>query len=270
MDVVYHVPGTSDPDITIRRSALGGVTVLAGAVKLRSRSRLTPTYAVPMPDGSTRILRIAGQWTGLKAVVDGVETRLEAPIPAWAVALTILPLGLVIVGGLIGGLAGGAAAVANTWVVRRPWPTAARLVAMLVVPAVAAVAWLWIVFAITPLPKLAVGACMNGLNEGVVVTTSTTRQVDCGTPHDNEVVGVVDLDDSGSFPGDAAILTTAQGECARLFADYVGIAFDASVLEMLQLVPTELTWAKGDRQIACIVLTVDGSRLTGSVKGAGR
>lgn len=269
MAVVYHVPGTSDPDITIRRSALGGITVLAGAVKLRSRSRLTPTYAVPMPDGSTRILRIAGQWTGLKAVVDGVETRLEAPIPAWATVLTILPLGLTTVGGLLGGLFGGVAAVVNMWVVRRPWPTAARLVAMLVVVAVAAVVWLGVAIAIVPLPKVAVGMCMNGIDEGVAVTAPTTRPVDCGTPHDNEVVGVVVLDGSGSFPGDAAAEATAQRECVRLFADYVGIAFDASVLEMLPLVPTELSWAKGDRQVSCIVLTVDGSRLTGSVKGAG-
>lgn len=270
MDIDYRIPGTSEPAITIRRSALGGITVLAGAVKLRSRRGLSPTYAVPMPDGSTRILRIAGQWTGLKAVVDGVETRLEAPIPVWATALTILPLGLVAVGGLLGGLFGGIAAVVNTWVVRRPWPTAARLVAMLVVAAVAVVAWLGVAVAIAPLPKVAVGTCMNGINEGVAVTTSSTRPVDCGTPHDNEVVGVVALDDSGAFPGDATIEATAQRECVRLFADYVGIAFDASVLEMLPLVPTELSWSKGDRQISCIVLTVDGSRLTGSVKGAGR
>ena len=270
MEVDYRIPGTSDPAITIRRSALGGITVLAGGVKLRSRSRFSPTYAVAVPDGSTRILRISGQWTGLKAVVDGVETRLEAPIPIWAVALTILPLGLVIVGGLIGGLLGGAAAVVNMWVARCSWPTAARLVAMLVVPAVAVVAWLGIVFVITPLPKVAVGACMNGLDEGMAVTASTTRPVDCGTPHDNEVVGVVALDDRGSFPGDTLLLATAQEECVRLFADYVGIAFNASVLEMLPLVPTELSWARGDRQIACVVMTIDGSRLTGSVKGTGR
>lgn len=270
MEVDYRIPGTSEPSITIRRSALGGVTVLADGVKLRSPRGLSPAYAVPMLDGSTRILRITGQWTGLKALVDGVETRLEAPIPIWAVALTLLPLGLVVMGGLIGGLVAGVATVINMWVVRRPWPPVVRLVAMLVVPAVAVVAWLGIAVAITPLPSLAVGTCMNGIKEGVVITASTTRAVDCGTPHENEVVGVVVLDDTGSFPGDAAVLATAEGECVRLFADYVGIAFNASVLNMIPVVPTELSWAKGDREIACVVLEIDGSRRTGSVKGTGQ
>jgi hypothetical protein len=39
---------------------------------------------------------------------------------------------------------------------------------------------------------------------------------------------------------------------------------------MFLVTPTDLTWAKGDRGIDCVVLGPDGERLTGSVKGAKR
>jgi hypothetical protein len=38
---------------------------------------------------------------------------------------------------------------------------------------------------------------------------------------------------------------------------------------MLPVLPTDATWASGDRAITCIVLARDRTKLTSSVKGAG-
>ena len=38
---------------------------------------------------------------------------------------------------------------------------------------------------------------------------------------------------------------------------------------MLPILPTEDTWAKGDRAITCVVVTKDQSKLRSSVKGSG-
>jgi hypothetical protein len=39
---------------------------------------------------------------------------------------------------------------------------------------------------------------------------------------------------------------------------------------MVVVVPSEVAWAKGDRNIACLVITTDGTRITGTVKGTQR
>ena len=82
-----------------------------------------------MPDGSVKELRLTGQWSGLKATVDGVETPLEAPIPKFLLVLSFLPIALVAVGGLIGGAFGGAGAAINTGIARMAMPTAAKVLA---------------------------------------------------------------------------------------------------------------------------------------------
>ena len=66
------------------------------------------------------------------------------------------------------------------------------------------------------------------------------------------------------------IETNATDQSPPLFADYVGIGFDASRLEMFYLYPSEETWGRGDRQIACIVTAPAGGELTGSVAGTAR
>src|SRR6185436_10659234 len=67
MDLPFRIPGTSEPEITVRRSTFGGLTLLVdGAPVKGQRGR----YPIQLPDGTVKELRLTGQWTGLKAVVD--------------------------------------------------------------------------------------------------------------------------------------------------------------------------------------------------------
>ena len=41
-------------------------------------------------------------------------------------------------------------------------------------------------------------------------------------------------------------------------------------LDILPVVPTQVAWQAGAREISCVALTTDGSKLTGSVRGTAR
>jgi len=104
----------------------------------------------------------------------------------------------------------------------------------------------------------------------MAVTTANTRAVECASPHDNEVIGAIRYEGQDAFPGAAALQSYAETACIRAFGTYVGIDFQTSSLNMMPVLPTDLTWAKGDRQVVCVVLAADGSKLTGSVEGTAR
>jgi hypothetical protein len=269
MDLPFRIPSTTGPDIVVRRSALGSLQVLVDGIPVKGKRG---RYPIQLSDGTGKELRLTGQWTGLKAVVDGVETPLEAPIPKYLLVLIFLPLALVILGGLIGGAFGGLGAAINTGVARLSLPTAGKVIAMLGVTVLAAALYVVTAVAfrsaIAPNATLDVGACVNGVAEGQVITTSLDP-VPCTTPHDNEVVGSATHPDATAYPGQAALETFAATPCIAAFNAYVGGDFQTSSLAMLPIVPTESTWAKGDRAITCVVLTNDGSKLTSSVKGSG-
>jgi Domain of unknown function (DUF4190)/Septum formation len=89
---------------------------------------------------------------------------------------------------------------------------------------------------------------------------------DCATPHVAEVVGT-DLRTDESFPGDSALDAVAVEFCYAAFAEYVGIDYDSSTLDMRYFYPTESTWTLGDRQVVCFVQSMDGAPLEGSVQG---
>ena len=141
---------------------------------------------------------------------------------------------------------------------------------MLGITALFAALYLGFAFAIAPIPTLETGRCVNGLHEGSGASTAATRSVDCAKPHDNEVVGSVRYLGDGAYPGRAALVSFAQTQCGEAFGTYVGVDFQSSSLEMFIAMPSDLTWAKGDRQIGCVVLAGDDTMLTGSVKGTAR
>ena len=70
--------------------------------------------------------------------------------------------------------------------------------------------------------------------------------------------------------GDAALQSAAGQGCPPRFAAYVGIDFTASRLDILPVIPTQVAWQAGTREISCVALTTDGTKLTGSVKGSGK
>lgn len=270
MDITFQIPGTTEPNITVRRSALGNLKVLVDGAPAKRHSRRTLRYDIPRSDGTVTELRLTGQWTGLKAIVDGVETPLEPPVPRYAVILTFLPLALVLLGGLIGALFGVAAAAINAGLSRRQmrWPI--KVAAMVGVGAISVALYLGVAFAIAPIPSLDTGSCVNGISVGSTVTAGTTREIDCAKPHDNEVIGSIRYTGGVAFPGQDDLLAFAEAPCVEAFGTYVGIDFQSSRLDMIIVTPTDLTWAKGDRLLSCVVVAGDGTKLTASVKGSAR
>jgi hypothetical protein len=273
VDFPFRIPGTTEPEITIRRSALGNVSVHAGGQQLKRRGR-GMRYDIPLADGTATQLEVVGRWRGLKARVNGVETALEPPVSPIFVLLIFVPLALAVIGGLIGGVIGVFASMANLVVSRRRLAAPIKLVAMVLVVALGIGGYLAVGFTIAPLPNLATGDCLNSryreVQAGGTVEPRDLRPVDCAPPHENEVVGTFVYTATGAFPGMQAFEEFAQGPCLDAFESYVGISFDVSVLDMFILTPTDLTWIKGHRDIACIVMTVDGSQLTGTIRGTGR
>src|SRR5215212_2136813 len=270
MDTSFRIPGTTGPEITVRRTALGNIKVLVDGRPAKRRHWRAQSYDIPLPDGTVTELRLTGLWTGLKATVNGVQTVSEPPLPRYAVVLTFLPFVLVPVGGAIGALFGVGAATINARLARRQLPLPLRIGSMLGVTAVAVALYVGVAFAIAPSPTFETGRCVNGIRPGGDITASMTRSVDCTRPHDNEVVGTLQHDAQGGYPGGSALQTFAEPRCFEAFNGYVGGDFQSSTLGLLAVVPGELSWAKGDRAIVCIVLTQDGSQLTSSVKGTAR
>jgi hypothetical protein len=270
VDSSFRIPGTLGPEIVVRGSVFRSVRVTANGVPVKRSSRRHLIFQIPLADGTTAEMRLVGQWTGMRAVVNGAEIPLERRLTRWEAALTFLPLGLALIGGLVGGLIGGVAFGINAAIARRPTRVPIKVASMLVVTAAAVALVLATAFVVAPIPTLTAGECLNGIGEGVTVTTDVARPVDCAAPHDNEVVGTFTYAGGGSFPGMTALGAYGETPCTDAFRTYVGVAFATSSLSMIEVVPTDLTWAKGDRSISCVVGTAAGSRLTGSVRGTAR
>jgi hypothetical protein len=268
VDFDYRLPGADEPAITIRRSAVGKIGLLVEGVPVPGRSGV---YEVPDADGELHLVKVEGAWTGLRAIADGWDTPVEPPVPLWARLLIPLPLALV-VGGLVGLGLGAAATIVNAAVGRTSAGVVARAAVMILTTAVAAAGWVAVGNALTSVPapraSYATGACLDGITPGTDLVSQAPVTVDCRTPHDGEVVGTYNVDSTGPYPGESSLRTSAANQCPPLFADYVGIAFSASRLDILPVVPAEIAWGAGAREISCIAVTTDGSKLTGSVKGS--
>jgi hypothetical protein len=88
--------------------------------------------------------------------------------------------------------------------------------------------------------------------------------------HDAEVYALFDMPDS-TWPGDTAIDDAATNGCIPRFHSFVGTSFEMSELNITWLEPTQESWQElDDREITCMVTTMDGSKLTGSMRGSGR
>jgi hypothetical protein len=141
----FRLAAAGSPEITVESSMVRGVRVsVDGRPVPRSRERGRPYWSIPLAGGGERRLFVTGTVTGLRALTGDEDIPLERRLAWWELLLAFLPLTLVTVGGLIGGLVGGAGTIVGLWVMRRPWPPAARAIAGLAVFALAAASW-WIV-----------------------------------------------------------------------------------------------------------------------------
>jgi len=270
VDIPFRIPGTTEPEIVIRRSSLGNIAVLVAGKPVKARRGRGPTYDIALPDGTVKELRLTGQWTGLRAVVDGVETSLEPRVPRILVALIFLPLALVVIGGAIGGAIGVITSGVNVGISRAAMRAPLKFTAMLGATVLAVAIYFGVAFTLAPIATLQTGQCLNGVGAGAEVSATSSRAVSCAQAHDNEVVGTVSYTGSDAYPGQEALVSFAQAPCSTAFAAYVGVDFQSSELDMIAVTPSDLTWVKGDRVIACVALAPNAGRLTGSIKGTGR
>lgn len=137
-----RLPGTDGPDITIERGVLSPPRVsIDGQVVVRDPKR-KDTYPIVLPDGTMRSIALKSGLNGMVAVADdGSRLPLDPKRPAWETVLSLAPIGLVAIGGLIGGAFGGGGVAANMAISRSDLRPAVRVTAMVAVLAVAAVSW---------------------------------------------------------------------------------------------------------------------------------
>ncbi len=109
----------------------------------------------------------------------------------------------------------------------------------------------------------AVGTCFDVRKDQPKLSESI---VPCDQRHDDEVYAVFDLDDT-DYPGQTALQQTADEGCRARFADFIGILYEESILELYSLWPTEKAWLDGDRRISCVVWYPDDA-VVGSLAGA--
>lgn len=113
--------------------------------------------------------------------------------------------------------------------------------------------------------SLEVGDCLRDAAEGVEL--SEVPLVPCDQPHDGEVYASFELPD-GEYPGDDAVFTAAEEGCVARFADFVGVAYEDSVQELIYLHPTRRSWALADdREVVCLIV---GDDAVGSARGSRR
>lgn len=117
----------------------------------------------------------------------------------------------------------------------------------------------------TPLSESPPGPCFDLETDAGVVTG--WDEVSCDGPRQVEV-SFAALFEEGPFPGDEYLNDNAAETCLNAYETYVGISPEESEYDVNWLVPTESQWADGVRKGICLVVSDDGSTLTGTVKGS--
>lgn len=103
----------------------------------------------------------------------------------------------------------------------------------------------------------------SDLSEGDCLTEpfsslpASVETVDCTESHLSEVYFVGDVP-GDEWPGDESVSSYSDSKCVTAFADYVGVSYEDSALEVLQLFPAVTNWDAGDHAIACMAYWPDG------------
>ncbi len=103
---------------------------------------------------------------------------------------------------------------------------------------------------------------------------TTVVVVDCEESHEYEAFAVLDHEagEADPFPGDDAMLEYANTACQPPFQEFVGIEYEASIWYIRSVLPSEETWAEGDRELVCTVHQQDADSepiaVTGSAEGS--
>ena len=114
--------------------------------------------------------------------------------------------------------------------------------------------------------ELRVGDCLNLTSADVIYSVPV---VPCSEEHEQEVYTEFEID-SAVFPGDDAIEREGDERCTAAFADFVGVDYFDSELDLQYLTPSQDGWEfEGDKLVSCVVYDPAGP-VTGSLAGAAR
>ena len=103
---------------------------------------------------------------------------------------------------------------------------------------------------------ITVGDCINDAEATASDEVSNVTVVECTEAHDYEAFEAVDLPD-GDYPGTEAVDASAVEACTPAYEDFVGIAYDDSLMDFTYFAPTSASWADGDREILCLLVDLD-------------
>lgn len=125
------------PEVVVEPDLVHGPRVLVGGTPIEPRrGRGRPVYPIPLTGGGEAELTLHGAFLGLRAHIDGHVYQVEPRLTVLELALVVLPLVYVTLGGIPGAFLAALGAMLNLVIVRRPWPLPARVVAGLLVVAV--------------------------------------------------------------------------------------------------------------------------------------
>lgn len=105
---------------------------------------------------------------------------------------------------------------------------------------------------------------------GVTDLVRDVAVIDCEDPHDNEVYAVFDYAGDETDPDDPSVRDRVQEACIQRFEEFVGFDYRQSTLDLGFFWPDTEAWVAGDRVIQCFVYELDRSKVTGSLRDAGR
>ena len=115
---------------------------------------------------------------------------------------------------------------------------------------------------------LRVGDCFD-LKDAEEDTVDDVTARPCTEPHEFELMhtGTVTSD---SYPSDQAFGAWLEANCLPAFADYVGLSYQQSVLDVTWFQPTEEGWDDGDHTVQCAVYDPSSPELSETVRNAAR
>jgi hypothetical protein len=105
-----------------------------------------------------------------------------------------------------------------------------------------------------PVNSLRAGDCVKKFGEGSSITVDG---VPCSDPHNTQVYAIFELPDE-PFPGQDGVISASEKGCT----DRVPAALEPRVsngdLSVAYLHPQEASWDRGDREVACVVISEKG------------
>lgn len=91
----------------------------------------------------------------------------------------------------------------------------------------------------------------------------------CTEVHEFEMYFVGSLPGT-EYPDEATFAGFFEEQCLPPFAEFVGVSYEESQLDVYWLTPTAEAWAAGGRQLQCAVFHPTNDELTESMQGSGR